>query len=449
MTSPLDAPDASRSHEATASIEADLPTIYARRFSDADAPRRGGVWRELTRFLQRYIPESAVVLDLACDRGAFINEVRAGERWAVDLRDVREHLAPGVNFVQSSGLALGEVLDAETFDVVFISNYLEHLGSADEVVEQLRVIRRLLKPGGRVVILQPNIRLVGGSYWDFLDHKTPLTEKSVVEAAQTAGLETVELIIRFLPYTTKSRFPQIPSWFGRTSPSVPRGCCSVARRCTSGVDLRNAFHRQPKRETHEDPDHRRRRVHQRLSRARAARGRPRGHRPRRLLEVRPAHQVVRRPPALSVRRRRCQGRRAHDRARLGRRPGRRRGGDDRWDQLLPRVRVRPAGRERADPGVDVRRRDRVAQGRPAEADHRRELVDGLRVGDDLPDAGGRREDLAAADLDVRLPEARLGVLRRRRMGAVPAARTRSSGRSTASGSASAGPPGTRTSCRAT
>ncbi len=236
VTSPLDAPDASRSHEATASIEADLPTIYARRFSDADAPRRGGVWRELTRFLQRYIPESAVVLDLACDRGAFINEVRAGERWAVDLRDVREHLAPGVNFVQSSGLALGEVLDAETFDVVFISNYLEHLGSADEVVEQLRVIRRLLKPGGRVVILQPNIRLVGGSYWDFLDHKTPLTEKSVVEAAQTAGLETVELIIRFLPYTTKSRFPQIPSWFGRTSPSVPRGCCSVARRCTSGAD---------------------------------------------------------------------------------------------------------------------------------------------------------------------------------------------------------------------
>ena len=45
------------------------------------------------------------------------------------------------------------------------------------------------------------------------------------------------------------------------------------------------------------------------------------------------------------------------------RPGRRRGRDDRRHQLLPRVRVRPAGRERADHGLDLRRGDRRAQGR--------------------------------------------------------------------------------------
>jgi hypothetical protein len=61
-----------------------------------------------------------------------------------------------------------------------------------------------------VLILQPNIRLVGGSYWDFLDHKTALTEKSLTEAAETAGLATVEVVTRFLPYTTKSRWPQHP-----------------------------------------------------------------------------------------------------------------------------------------------------------------------------------------------------------------------------------------------
>ena len=49
-----------------------------------------------------------------------------------------------------------------------------------------------------------------------------------------------------------------------------------------------------------------------------------------------------------------------------------------------------------------------------------EQLDGLRVGDRLPDPGGRREDLAAADLDVRLPEARVRVLRGGRLGAVPA-----------------------------
>ncbi len=90
--------------------------------------------------------------------------------------------------------------------------------------------------------------------------------------------------------------------------------------------------------------------------------RPRGRRARQLQQVRPGREVVRRPPALPVRRGRRQGRRADDRARGRLRPGRRGGGDDRRDQLLPRVRVRPAGRERADPRLDVRRGDRRAQG---------------------------------------------------------------------------------------
>lgn len=191
-----------------------LPQIYARRFSDADSPRKGAVWREITRFLERYIDPGATVLDLACDRGAFINVVHARERIAVDVRDVREHLDPAVRFIQSDGLSLLEKLPESSVDVLFMSNYLEHLPSADAVIDQLKVAGCLVRPGGRVIVLQPNIRLVAGSYWDFLDHKTPLTEKSLEEASGMAGLETEELIVRFLPYTTKSRFPQNP-WLVR------------------------------------------------------------------------------------------------------------------------------------------------------------------------------------------------------------------------------------------
>ena len=53
-------------------------------------------------------------------------------------------------------------------------------------------------------------------------------------------------------------------------------------------------------------------------------------------------------------------------------------------------------------------------------DRRALELDGVRVDDGLPDAGGRRAHLAAADLHLRLPEARLRVLRPRRLGAVPA-----------------------------
>jgi len=192
----------------------DLPAIYARRFSDADAPRKGEAWREITRFLQRYIEPDATVLDLACDRGAFINVVRAGQRIAVDLRDVRQYLDPDVQFIQADGLSLVDCVGAGSVHVLFMSNYLEHLPSALAVIDQFKVVAKVLRPGGRVIVLQPNIRLTGGSYWDFLDHKTPLTEKSLEEAAHLAGFEIEEMIVRFLPYTTKSRFPQNP-WLVR------------------------------------------------------------------------------------------------------------------------------------------------------------------------------------------------------------------------------------------
>ncbi len=61
-----------------------------------------------------------------------------------------------------------------------------------------------------MLIMQPNIRLIGGAYWDFIDHQTALTEKSLAEAATMAGFRTQQIITRFLPYTTKSKFPQHP-----------------------------------------------------------------------------------------------------------------------------------------------------------------------------------------------------------------------------------------------
>ena len=120
---------------------------------------------------------------------------------------MRAALPEDVRFVQASGLDLGTVLPAGHFGTVFISNYLEHLESADTVIEQLKVVRELLVVGGRVIILQPNIRLVGPRYWDFIDHRVALTERSLLEAAELAGLGTERLVTRFLPYSTKGRLP--------------------------------------------------------------------------------------------------------------------------------------------------------------------------------------------------------------------------------------------------
>ena len=200
--------------------EVEIERIYGHRFAYEDGPVKDAIWKEIAAFLQRWIPADGRVLDVACDLGYFIRNIHAGERWATDIRDVRARLGPDVRFVKVDGLHLGSALPNGYFDVVFVSNYLEHLPNADAVIAQLGEMHSVLKEGGRLIILQPNIRFVGAAYWDFIDHKVAITERSLVEAARAAGFQVETLIKRFLPYTTKTRIPRYP-WLVRAYLRVP------------------------------------------------------------------------------------------------------------------------------------------------------------------------------------------------------------------------------------
>ena len=187
-----------------------LEDIYEARFDEHEISAKQGVWDEIARYLQRYADPARPLLDLACDRGHFVRAIRASERWATDIRDMSSALPDDVRFVRSSGLDLESAVPVGYFGTVFMSNYLEHLESSAAVIQQLTVAHRLLAPRGRVVILQPNIRLVGPRYWDFIDHRVALTERSLLEAAELAGLRTERLVTRFLPYSTNGRLPSSP-----------------------------------------------------------------------------------------------------------------------------------------------------------------------------------------------------------------------------------------------
>lgn len=189
----------------------DLDRVYRVRFGEGEAAGKLELWTPIVGFLSRWIPRDGAVLDVACDRGYFIRNVTARERWATDIRDLGGAFDASVRFVQVDGLELSGALPAQHFDVVFMSNYLEHLPSSDAVVRQLDQARLVLKPGGRLIVLQPNIRFVGGAYWDFLDHKVALTDRSMGEAAEVSGFHVERMIPRFLPHTTKSRLPQHPA----------------------------------------------------------------------------------------------------------------------------------------------------------------------------------------------------------------------------------------------
>jgi len=200
--------------------DVDLDRVYEHRFGGTSRETKDAIWQEVAAFLQRWIRRDGSVLDLACDRGYFIRHIDARERWATDIRDMSEAVGPDVHFVRVDGMHLSSALPTDHFDVVFVSNYLEHLASSDDVIAQLSEIRSVLKAGGRLIVLQPNVRYVGAAYWDFIDHRVALTERSLVEAANAAGYRVERLIPRFLPYTTKSRIPS-SSWLVRTYLRLP------------------------------------------------------------------------------------------------------------------------------------------------------------------------------------------------------------------------------------
>jgi SAM-dependent methyltransferase len=88
-----------------------------------------------------------------------------------------------------------------SLDIVFSSNFFEHLPAKPILERTIQEAARCLKTGARIIAMGPNIRYVPGPYWDFWDHHIPLTERSVSELFETNGFRIEKSIPRFLPYT--------------------------------------------------------------------------------------------------------------------------------------------------------------------------------------------------------------------------------------------------------
>jgi len=138
----------------------------------------------------------------------------------------------------------------------------------------------------------------------------------------------------------------------------------------------------------ESSRHRRIGIHLRLPRRRAPPRGSRGGRRRQLQQVRPGQTILRQRSPLPAGGGRRERRTAAHRARRRLRPGRRRCRNDRRDLILPRVRLRPAGGERAYLRRNVRRCAERIPARAPEEDHRRVEQHGVRVHDCVSHARG-------------------------------------------------------------
>ena len=199
----------------------ELSQLYRIRFAEAQLPRKNAIWRVICGdFLQRFVRPTDTVVDVACGYGEFLNNIVAGRKVAVDLNeDARRFLDPSIAFHLAPATGLASVIEGEA-DVVFTSNFLEHLPDKKTLEQFLDEVMRALKPGGRYLVLGPNLRYLPGAYWDFYDHHLGLTHLSLSEVLQLKGFEIERCIDRFLPYTTQGALPTHP-WLVRLYLKLP------------------------------------------------------------------------------------------------------------------------------------------------------------------------------------------------------------------------------------
>jgi SAM-dependent methyltransferase len=185
----------------------DAAAYFATRFTFH--PRRQAVWREITAYIERDLPDRTSLLELGCGYGDFINQVHVQRKLALDQNEgVRARLAPDVHFVCGDCTNLGFLAPASVATVM-ASNLLEHL-DRDQLERLMAEITRVLRPGGRLILLQPNYRLCAARYFDDYTHVSVFSDASLCGFLTAHAFTIVRCVAGLLPFSMGGRLPKHP-----------------------------------------------------------------------------------------------------------------------------------------------------------------------------------------------------------------------------------------------
>ena len=168
-------------------------------------PGRTKVWKAICEYLISDIEPQDTVLELGAGYCDFINQIPAETKYAMDANpDVQRHCAEDVQFVLSKDNHFD--VPAQSVDVVFASNFFEHLNDADRdsVFDQLS---QCLKPKCTLILMQPNYHYAHKKYWDDYTHVKAYSHVSLPDMVAAKGYTIRRVEKRFLPFSFKSVLP--------------------------------------------------------------------------------------------------------------------------------------------------------------------------------------------------------------------------------------------------
>jgi len=170
---------------------------------------RKGVWKEIVRYIQKDTGKIHTLIELGTGYCNFINQFPAKKKIGYDLNPEMQKFANSdVDLRIEDATMLYDIAD-QSADIIFASNFMEHLDK-DELDRLLPRIRDILKKDGRLILLQPNYRLCAEHYFDDKTHQTIFSDDNITEFLNQYKLSVIKLIPGLLPFSMKSRLPKWP-----------------------------------------------------------------------------------------------------------------------------------------------------------------------------------------------------------------------------------------------
>lgn len=183
-----------------------MRNYFSTRFTyDKD---RGPVWKAIAEYIRKTErTDDTVILELGAGYCFFINQVRCREKLALDMNPESEkYAAPEVTFMTGSSGEMARV-PGGSVDIVFASNFFEHL-DRPSLVQTFGGIKRVLRDSGRLILIQPNYKYCARDYFDDYTHLSVFSHVSMKDFLAFQGFTIEKCIPRFLPLTIKSKFPK-------------------------------------------------------------------------------------------------------------------------------------------------------------------------------------------------------------------------------------------------
>lgn len=151
-----------------------------------------------------------MLLELGAGYCDFVNQVSCRKKYAVDHSEKLNQFADDDVIRVNQSVTCLKGIDEGTVDVVFSSNLFEHL-TREEFERCIGEVCRVLRPGGRLIIIQPNFKYCYQSYFDDFTHKLVFTHITLQDWLGFLGFEVERVTPRFLPFSMKSRLP-VSGW---------------------------------------------------------------------------------------------------------------------------------------------------------------------------------------------------------------------------------------------